>query len=457
MQEEPGLNRVVVFIVVAISLLMTTVDTTIVATALDTLQKELHTTVNWIGWVMTAYSFGFVLMLPLSAKLGDIYGSRRIFIGSISLFTMASLGCGFTHQIESLIVLRVVQAIGAAGITPSVTAIIVDHFGSARDRAVSLFGSIFPIGVMIGPIFGGLIVTYWSWPWIFFVNVPLGLLVILMSFIFIPKDTFTKQARSKMDITGLIWMGLGILSAMFAVAYLGEEETSIGSPFFLLLLLLSSICFGCFIRHINRVSKPFIAPLFVYGKGFGQVNFLNLLYTGMTQGVIALVPLYAANLYGLNAMDASVLLISQGIASVFLSTLVTLLLRRTGYRPPLYVGSVLVILGTILLAFDPVFSITPYYWMMGATFLIGCGMGTISPPARNAGLQLAPKESATIAALRSLCIQLGAIISIAIATAIIASSSHPGETQSYIYLGVAVFFALMIPVIRGVPEHKGSW
>lgn len=457
MQEEPGLNRVVVFIVVAISLLMTTVDTTIVATALDTLQKELHTTVNWIGWVMTAYSFGFVLMLPLSAKLGDIYGSRRILIGSISLFTMASLGCGFTHQIESLIVLRVVQAIGAAGITPSVTAIIVDHFGSARDRAVSLFGSIFPIGVMIGPIFGGLIVTYWSWPWIFFVNVPLGLLVILMSFIFIPKDTFTKQARSKMDITGLIWMGLGILSAMFAVAYLGEEETSIGSPFFLLLLLLSSICFGCFIRHINRVSKPFIAPLFVYGKGFGQVNFLNLLYTGMTQGVIALVPLYAANLYGLNAMDASVLLISQGIASVFLSTLVTLLLRRTGYRPPLYVGSVLVILGTILLAFDPVFSITPYYWMMGATFLIGCGMGTISPPARNAGLQLAPKESATIAALRSLCIQLGAIISIAIATAIIASSSHPGETQSYIYLGVAVFFALMIPVIRGVPEHKGSW
>ncbi len=457
MQEEPGLNRVVVFIVVAISLLMTTVDTTIVATALDTLQKELHATVNWIGWVMTAYSFGFVLMLPLSAKLGDIYGSRRIFIGSISLFTMASLGCGFTHQIESLIVLRVVQAIGAAGITPSVTAIIVDHFGSARDRAVSLFGSIFPIGVMIGPIFGGLIVTYWSWPWIFFVNVPLGLLVILMSFIFIPKDTFTKQARSKMDITGLIWMGLGILSAMFAVAYLGEEETSIGSPFFLLLLLLSSICFGCFIRHINRVSKPFIAPLFVYGKGFGQVNFLNLLYTGMTQGVIALVPLYAANLYGLNAMDASVLLISQGIASVFLSTLVTLLLRRTGYRPPLYVGSVLVILGTILLAFDPVFSITPYYWMMGATFLIGCGMGTISPPARNAGLQLAPKESATIAALRSLCIQLGAIISIAIATAIIASSSHPGETQSYIYLGVAVFFALMIPVIRGVPEHKGSW
>lgn len=95
--------------------------------------------------------------------------------------------------------------------------------------------------------------------------------------------------------------------------------------------------------------------------------------------------------------------------------------------------------------------------MMGATFLIGCGMGTISPPARNAGLQLAPKESATIAALRSLCIQLGAIISIAIATAIIASSPRPGETQSYIYLGIAVFFALMIPIIRGVPEHKGSW
>lgn len=436
---------------------MTTVDTTIVATALDTLQKEFDTSVNWIGWTMTAYSFGFVLMLPLSAKLGDMLGSRRVFISSIAVFTTASLLCGLTMQIELLIVLRVIQALGAAGITPSVTAIIVDHFGSARDRAVSLFGSIFPIGVMIGPIFGGLIVTYSTWPWIFFVNVPLGIIVLVMSFIFIPKDTVVKQARSRMDIGGMLWLGLGILAAMFAVTYLGEESAKLLSFTFIGLIIAAGIGLWGFVRHINRVKKPFVAPLFVYGKGFGNVNFLNILYSGMTQGVIALVPLYAANLYGIHAMDASILLISEGIASVVLSTVMSFLLRRTGYRPPLYTGAILIIAGTLLLALDPFGISSPYYWMMGATFLIGCGMGIISPPARNAGLQLAPKESATLAALRSLCIQLGSIISIAVAAAIISGSAYPGRVQSYIYIGIAAFFALMLPVIRGVPEHKGAW
>src|SRR5699024_12922 len=100
---------------------------------------------------------------------------------------------------------RVIQAVGAAGITPSVTAIIVDHFGSARDRAVSLFGSIFPVGVMLGPIFGGLFVTYWSWRWIFFVNVPIGLVVIVLALKYVPGDVSRKSTGPKMDFLGLLW------------------------------------------------------------------------------------------------------------------------------------------------------------------------------------------------------------------------------------------------------------
>ncbi|HLS30281.1 MAG TPA: MFS transporter, partial [Flavobacteriaceae bacterium] len=142
--EDQPVNKIVVFIIVALSLLMTTVDTTIVATALETLQRELDTSVNWVGWTMTAYSLGFVLMLPLSAKLSMRHGPRRVFLLSIAVFTLTSFFCGLAQNIEMLIVLRVIQAIGAAGITPSVTAIIVDHFGNSRDRAVSLFGSIFP-------------------------------------------------------------------------------------------------------------------------------------------------------------------------------------------------------------------------------------------------------------------------------------------------------------------------
>lgn len=161
--EGRPVNRGMVFTIVALTLLMMSVDSTIVATVLYSLQHELQTSVNWVGWTITAYSFGFVLMLPISGKLSERYGRRRVFLGSVFTFTAASLCCGLADNIVVLIALRTVQAAGGAGFTPSATGIIVDHFGDERDRAVSLFGSIFPIGAMIGPLFGGLFVTYWTW------------------------------------------------------------------------------------------------------------------------------------------------------------------------------------------------------------------------------------------------------------------------------------------------------
>jgi len=101
-----------------------------------------------------------VVAVPITGKLSERYGRRRVFLASVAVFTLSSLLCGLATNIYALIALRVIQAAGGAGFTPSATGIIVDHFGSARDRAVSLFGSIFPIGAMIGPIFGGLFVNY---------------------------------------------------------------------------------------------------------------------------------------------------------------------------------------------------------------------------------------------------------------------------------------------------------
>ncbi len=128
-----------VFAIVAFALLMMSVDSTIVATALDSLQRGLDTSINWAGWTITAYSLGFVLMLPVSGKLAERYGRRRVFIGSVFAFTFASLCCGLADDIFVLIALRALQAAGGAGFTPSATGIVVDHFGDQRDRAVSLF------------------------------------------------------------------------------------------------------------------------------------------------------------------------------------------------------------------------------------------------------------------------------------------------------------------------------
>src|SRR5690606_34803057 len=138
-----------------------------------------------------------------------------VFIGSVVTFTLASLFCGLADSIFALIALRALQAIGGAGFTPSATGIIVDHFGDARDRAVSLFGSIFPIGAMVGPIFGGLFVSYWTWRVAFLVNVPIGIAVIILALRYIPRDLPRPQKdRFGMDVSGMLLLGSGLLAAM---------------------------------------------------------------------------------------------------------------------------------------------------------------------------------------------------------------------------------------------------
>ncbi len=451
-------RRVLVFTIVALALLMMSIDLTIVATALRSLQQGLQTSINWAGWTITAYSFGFVLMLPISGKLSERYGRRRVFLGSVAAFTVASLCCGLADNIFVLIALRAVQAAGGAGFTPSATGIVVDHFGDARDRAVSLFGSIFPVGAMIGPVFGGLFVSYWSWRSVFFVNVPIGLAVIVLAFRYIPHDRpRTKKQHAGMDAAGMALLGAGLLAGMLAISYLGETNARIGSLAFVVPLILAFVCVSVFVRHINRAVHPFIAPRLIYGPGFGTVNLVNATFGGITQGAVALIPLYAANRYGIDALGSGTLLIAQGAAAILLSVAGALVLRRTGHRLPLYVGSAVIAAGLVLLALHPVAGLSPYAWLAGAAFLVGAGSGAINPASRNAGLQLAPEHSSTLAALRSASLQIGSITTVSIVTALLTRSSDPGVVQSWTYVMAALLLLVFFPLINHMPEHRGAW
>ncbi len=232
-RRTPEVRRGPVFATVSLALLMMSIDSTIVATALHALEHGLGASINWVGWTVTAYLLGFTLMLPISSKLSDRYGRRRVFLGSVIVFTLASLSCGFADDVYLLIALRGIQAAGGAGFTPSATGIVVEHFGDARDRAVGLFGSIFPTGAMIGPIFGGLFVSYWSWRGIFFVNVPIGLLLVVLCLRYVPADSPITKGRLDMDARGMALLGIGLLAGMLGVAYLGEKGSQVSSPAFI--------------------------------------------------------------------------------------------------------------------------------------------------------------------------------------------------------------------------------
>lgn len=153
------------------------------------------------------------------------------------------------------------QAAGGAGFTPSETGIIVDRFGDARDRPIGLFGSIFQIGSMIGPIFGGLFVAYWSWRGVFFVNVPIGLAIVALTLRYIPPDRpRAENARQSLDVAGMALLGGGLLAGMLALGYLGEGNAHLWSPVFLGPAAVAVVALRTFFRYIGRSPKTTRSP-----------------------------------------------------------------------------------------------------------------------------------------------------------------------------------------------------
>ncbi|HEX7387739.1 MAG TPA: MFS transporter [Castellaniella sp.] len=435
---------------------MNAIDQTIVATALDTLQKDLDAPISWVAWTITIYALGMLLFVPVAGKLCEQHGHRRVFQGSIILFTLASLSCGLSNDIYTLVALRFVQAVGVAGFYPAATGLIVTHLGSDRDRALGLFGSMFPIGAMIGPIFGGLFVTYWSWRGIFFVNVPIGIVLSLLTFYFVPVDIQQKQKREPMDFKGMTQLGAGMLCLMLAFNGLsGGGHQSTWLPDVVLPTVLGLIAFALFIRHSRVTAQPFIPGYLMGGPGFRNVNLINF-GGGTVVGIISLIPLYAASRYGISALGSGTILTVEGLIALPSSALAVLTLRKTGYHSPIYAGLATIGLGTVMLAVPP-WGLHPYLWLAIAAALIGFGAGWLSPASRNAGFQLAPDRAPTLAALRTMAMQIGAIVSISITTAVIANASNPGLAHAWAYVGWGGLLLVMMTLVAQVPEHHGAW
>ncbi|MEO7031797.1 MAG: MFS transporter, partial [Herbaspirillum sp.] len=252
-------------------------------------------------------------------------------------------------------------------------------------------------------------------------------------------------------------LGCSLLAGMLAATVLGEQQVPGKLMMFMALLLIAILALVFFFRHIRRMEAPFIRPQFIYGQHFGVVNLVNMIFSGFIIGAMALVPLYAINRYNIGVVGSGTLLTAQGAAAVICSLVAVMVLRRTGYRLPLYVGRAATIIGLVLLAVPPIAGISPYVWLAFAAFLVGAGSGAINPAMRNAGLQLAPESSSMLAALRTLSLQIGAILTISIVVAVLAHQSNMGEILAWVYVILAAIRLLALPLVRYVPEQRGAW
>jgi len=315
-----------------------------------------------------------------------------------------------------------------------------------------MFAVISSAGQLVGPIAGALLVGLLSWRWIFFVNIPIGLMVLVLTLRLIPKSV--RRPAGSIDVGGVLTMALALLSAVLGITVLGTSRTTNALWQFAGFELLAGVALVAFWRHSIRAPDPFIPIRFLRARGFAVMNGINFLHGMLTFGIASLIPLYAENRYGLPTLQAGTLLTSRAVGMVGVGTIAALAVRRTGYRRPMALGFAVLAIAILLMSIAPMWGTSPFMWLTICLGIAGVGIGAVNPAASNACLHLEPDHVSTIIGLRYTFINLGVIVSVSVTTAILNRSRDPGITQAHLlWVAAGIIFAVLIPLILRVPEQ----
>jgi EmrB/QacA subfamily drug resistance transporter len=429
---------------------MASIDQSAVATALPALQTEFGVGLNWSSWTVTTYALVLIVVMPVAGRVSDVYGRRAVFIGSIVVFTVASVCCGLADDIHLLILLRAAQAVGGGAFMPSATGIVADLYGDSRDRAIGLFGSVFPIGGVLGPVVGGFLVDYSSWRAIFFVNVPIGVVLLLLAVKVVPDSTPSKSRG--IDILGVVLLGFGLISGMYGVTMVASDSAARLLLFTVFTVLIAPVAIALFLRRSLRVPTPAIPPLLLRGRHFAEANLLNLLWGAANMGFSALVPLYAVTRYDMDALAAGSLLASRAVGMSLTAAATSLSLRRFGYRRPMLLGFAVTGSGLMLLSVDQQ-AIDPYRLLLLASAIVGVGMGIAIPASNVALLDLASDQAAAVTGVRGMFRQSGGIVGVSIAGAVVTASGDPAQAQAFAFAVLGLLLLTATPLILRIPDR----
>jgi MFS transporter, DHA2 family, multidrug resistance protein len=316
---ETGLRKVIITATVIIAAMLELIDTTIVNVALNHISGNLGASIEDVSWVVTSYAIANVIVIPLSGFLGNLLGRRTYFIGSILLFTFASLLCGIADNIWMLVIFRFLQGIGGGALLPTSQAILYETFRpEEKGVATGLFSMGLVLGPTVGPLLGGYLVDYFSWEWCFFVNIPVGLMAAWSAFTFI-KEPKVKHEVVKIDWAGIGLLALGIGSLQFILER-GESKDWFETPyitFFTIIAIVSLIAFVLWELHFDhpavdlrvlaRSKNLAIAAVLTFVVGYG-------LY-----GSLFIFPVFVQRLLGFTAVLTGLVLFPSAMVTGVIS------------------------------------------------------------------------------------------------------------------------------------------
>lgn len=438
----PRRGRYGFFLLAASSVLMISVDGGIVAVALPSLIRDLDTSLAWGGWVLNASALAATIAMPLVGKLSEQFGRMRVFGACLLLFTLGSLLCGVAPNVYALIAFRVLQALGGGGFMPTAVGIVARDFPENRTRMVGLFASIYPLGGIIGPNLGGVIVQQFSWREVFLVNVPLGLLALLaVARTLRAPEPFSSRS---IDLTGAALFAGTMVLMLLPLTFLGRDASFWRHPAFALMLVGSAICLWLFARQELRTPEPILDPELIARHPFLVVNVYSFLFGAVIFGSLPFVPYFAVVQYGMSPLESGLVLTPRSVLMIAVSAVASFMLLRYGYRLPMFLGLLLVSLALFLLSFGwqdlaPLgFVIGPFWIMVVEMAVGGIGMGLAMPASNNASLDLLPHRAAVITGLRGMFRSIGAMIGTGLIVLTLELSTDPAEGLRAVFAVLAV-------------------
>jgi EmrB/QacA subfamily drug resistance transporter len=383
-----GLTREILApaVVVTLGAIMTILDATIVNVALPTLGQDLHTSISTIQWVPTIYLLAFASVIPLTGWLAGRFGAKRVWLASLGLFMAGSLLAGLSPSIGALIGARVVQGLGGGTIMPLGQAMLAQVAGPKRmGRVMSIIGVPMLLAPISGPVIGGALIDAASWRWIFFVNLPVGLVAIALAVRLLPAGG--SRSAQRLDVPGAVLLSGGLALFLYGLAETGQHA-QVATPASLVPMTAGVVALALFAWRALRVPNPLIDLRLFRQRGFATGTAVNLVLGVALFGVALLLPLYFELLRGRTPVQTGLLMIPQGLGAAVAISLAGYLTDKVGARRVVPAGILLALAGVAW--YTQIGAHTPYWALTVALFLIGAGLGATITPAMAAAYQGLP-------------------------------------------------------------------
>jgi EmrB/QacA subfamily drug resistance transporter len=437
-------------IVVVLGMVMSALDTTIVNVALISLSRDLHTGLDNVQWTVTAYLLSLAAVIPVTAWATRRFGAKRLFVISIVLFTVGSALCGASTSVGELIAFRVLQGVGGGLIMPIGMTIVVRSAGMERlARVMSAISVPIVLAPVVGPTIGGLLIDHAGWRWIFYVNLPIGVIALVAAIRLLPADRAEDAGR--LDVLGLILAATGLVGITYGLA--GVGSASVTSAKVMVPLVAGVLLVAGFVVRSLRVAYPVLDVRLYKNKAFSAASLTMLALGAAMFGGLILMPLYFQIVRGEDAVQTGLLLAPQGVGSAIAVWGASRAIERFGGGLTSLAGGIIGIVATLPFIF--VGGHTSLGWLSTALVLRGFGVGLSSMPAMTSAYRaLRPEQVNDATPQLNVLQRVGGSIGTAILTVILqhhlsgAGSSASAQASAF---GISFRWVLGVTFVAVLP------